>query len=535
MTHQPSRAVFRLCAAVLVVGAHANVSATFALAQELKYEDRVGSNKDFDLCEDFRFRRITKLVKDGKISQQQGYNVWKRIRSDKEAVRKIFDQAIKAGELTRDQANRLLPLIDAKMSYIETRHGRFGQPKLLQKGQFKAGEVTAKNRAAVHRRLIAANERGQMYDYDVASIMKQLYAGFDEATAPADKVAAYRAVLNPRIGQSGSMSRVLQSVQMQRSADKQKRKGYGSREIKIAEPAEWIRNLEKPIYSGPQPGEKVVALKAVSLRGNDAGREYDPVALAGDKLHLLLFVNKSRTFGRFLGQLKNQLQAIETNSKHSWAMSIVVCTDDANAAQKTFAVLDGRYPKNLFVGLSKDGSSGPPAYGLDRNLTATVIVVRNGRVAYNLPYAGDAFYSQPHILGAIAGAMGVDHDTLRRYIGDTPGDAAMSAYARNMQRNQEGTNAPQRGFPKKLAPLVLANKLTRAEAGELFRASGDKKALRARVEALVKAEKLTREEAQELLKQDGKFSPARDERNDEPREVLNQGRAVGHCSNLRQV
>ena len=51
-------------------------------AQEIKYEDRIGSNKDFDMCEDFRFKRITGLVKDGKIPQRQGYNIWKRIQSD---------------------------------------------------------------------------------------------------------------------------------------------------------------------------------------------------------------------------------------------------------------------------------------------------------------------------------------------------------------------------------------------------------------------------------------------------------------------
>ena len=143
-------------------------------AQEIKYEDRIGSNKDFDMCEDFRFKRITGLVKDGKIPQWQGYNIWKRIQSDKEATSKVLGEALAANELTQDQVERLLPLLDAKMAYIKTRHGRFGQPKELDNGQFKAGEVTAKNRAAVYQRLIAANERGDIYDYDVASIMKQL-------------------------------------------------------------------------------------------------------------------------------------------------------------------------------------------------------------------------------------------------------------------------------------------------------------------------------------------------------------------------
>ena len=276
--------------------------------------------------------------------------------------------------------------------------------------------------------------------------------------------------------------------------------GYGAGEIKIANPADWIKNLEKPIFSGPQPGEKVPSFAATNLRGENAGEELDPVAMAKDKLHLMFFVSKSRTFGRFLGQLRQQLQAIEGNSKQPWAMSVIVCTDDANEAEKSFAVLDQRYPKNLVVGLSKDGSAGPPAYGLDRNLTATVIVAKNGRVAHNLPYAGGAFYTQPHILGAIAGAMGVDHDTLRKLIGATPGDAASAASNRRGTggngENSEPT--PKRGFRKLLAPLVQSGTITREEAGELFRSSGDATALRTKIGELIKAGKLTRKEAGEL-------------------------------------
>ena len=462
-------------------------------AQEIKYEDRIGSNKDFDMCEDFRFKRITGLVKDGKIPQRQGYNIWKRIQSDKEASRKVLGEALAANELTRDQVERLLPLLDAKMAYIKTRHGRFGQPKELDNGQFKAGEVTAKNRAAVYQRLIAANERGGIYDYDVASIMKQLYAGFDSEKASVEEVAIFRGALNPRIAQSGSQTRVLQNARMQR--DRNKSDGYGSTKLKIADPAEWTKNLEKPIYSGPQPGEKTLPLTVLNLRGAQAGQEFDPVELAGDKHHLMFFVSQSRTFGRFLGQLRTQLQAIEDNSKKAWAMSVIVSTDDVNEAEKSFAVLDQRYPKNLVVGLSKDGAAGPPAYGLDKNLTATVIVAKDGIVLHNLPYVGNAFYTQPHILGAIADAMKIDHETLRKYISDKPGDAA-AAYSR---KSQSRTGGPANSLRKQLVPLIETQTISRADAGEILQLAKTKAALKAKLEELVREKKLTHEQVTELL------------------------------------
>mgnify|MGYP001189245350 CR=1 FL=1 len=490
ITNQQTRSILRLCVALVVVGVYANLSLNLSFAQEIKYEDRIGSNKDFDMCEDFRFQRITKLVSDGKLTQKQGYNIWKRIQSDKAAVKKLFEQAVAANELTQDQVTRLLPLLEMNVTFVESRHGWFGKPKELPSGSFQSGEVSAANRKAVYQRLVAANERGDMYDYDVASIMNQLYAGFDAERASVEEVAIYRAALNPRIAQSGSQARVLKSAQMQRNQSRNQ--GYGAAEIKIAAPADWIKSLEKPVYSGPQPGEKVPALTAVNLRGEQAGQEFDPVALAGDKLHLMFFVGNSRTFGRFLGQLKKQLQSIEELSKQPWAMSVIVSTDDANNAEKGFSILDQRYPKDLVVALSKDGSAGPPAYGLDKNLTATVIVAKGGKVIHNLPYSGDAFYTQPHILGAIASAMEIDHDTLRKYIDGQAGDAVTAA-------NRLGDQKTRKGFKEKLTPLVQNQTITRAEAVELFRLLGDATALRKKVEEFVESKKLTADAARKLL------------------------------------
>ena len=489
-----------LCAFFCVTATTQSIFSRPANAQEIKYEDRIGSNKGFDMCEDFRFKRITSLVQNGKISEQQGYMIWKRIRSDKDALKRILSDAVAAQELSQDQADRLLPLVDMEMTYFDSQHGRFGQPKELKHGQFTKGEITAENRSAIYKRLITANENGRIYDFDVASIMKQLYAGFDEQTASIEDIAAYRGAMNPRIAQSGSQARVLQMVKTQRNTqagNQQSRGSYGKGELKIAAPADWIKDLEEPIYSGPQPGEKVLPFTVINLRGSKAGQEFDPVKLAGDKLHLMFFVSESRTFGRFLGQLRNQLQAIEENSKQPWAMSVIVSTDDFNEAEKSFAILDQRYPKNLLVGISKDGAAGPPAYGLDKNLTATVIVTKNQIVLHNLPYIGNAFYTQPHILGAIAEAMKIDHDTLRKYINGQPGDAAGVAAMRGKPGQRRGqTNS----FREQLTPLVVSQKISRADAVQLLSNLNNNADLEAKLEELVKAKKLTQADAQKLLR-----------------------------------
>ena len=499
MTIRPIRLAVQLCTALSAISITFITSAHVSRAQEIRSEDRIGSNKGFDMCEDFRFKRITKLVSEGNITKQQGYNIWKRIRSDKHAVKRILSEAVAAQELSQEQADRLLPLVDVKMTYFDSQHGRFGQPKELDTGQFKQGEVTAKNRAAIYKRLIAANENGSMYDFDVTSIMKQLYAGFDQQKASVEEVAIYRGAMNPRIAQSGSQARVLQSAQMQRAQQAGNRTGtgaYGKAELQIAAPADWIKELEEPIYSGPQAGEKILPFAALNLRGNTAGQEFDPTELAGEKFHLMFFVREARTFGRFLGQLRTQLQAIEDNSGQPWAMTVIVSTDDANEAEKSFAVLDQRYPKSLIVGLSKDGAAGPPAYGLDKNLTATVIVAKGGLVQHNLPYVGNAFYTQPHILGAISEAMKIDHATLRKYINGTPGDAAAAVYGRRMAQQNE---QPDNRFREQLAPMVANEDLTRVEAGQLLRLFTDQKQLQTKINEFVEAGKITREQAKLLM------------------------------------
>ena len=69
-----------------------------------------------------------------------------------------------------------------------------------------------------------------------------------------------------------------------------------------------------------------------------------------------------------------------------------------------------------------------------------------------------------------------------------------------MQQKQEDSKTPEKSaFREKITPLVVNNKITRADAGELLRSSENETVLKSKVEELVNANKLTREEATELL------------------------------------
>ena len=87
-------------------------------------EDAIGS-KEAEYCETHRFNEATALVDPGKISQQQGYNPWRYLFSNKESVRKVFDEAVAAKELTRDQIDWLLPQLDMEMEYETFKQGTY--------------------------------------------------------------------------------------------------------------------------------------------------------------------------------------------------------------------------------------------------------------------------------------------------------------------------------------------------------------------------------------------------------------------------
>ncbi|MHC4830015.1 MAG: hypothetical protein ACYTFT_06620 [Planctomycetota bacterium] len=231
---------------------------------------------------------------------------------------------------------------------------------------------------------------------------------------------------------------------------------------RIADPAAHAKAMEKPVFSGPQKGEALRPFKAVGLRGEDKGKEYDPVARAGADMQLLLFT-KGMTGGRIVPLLSNQLSAIMKGSKKTWRASVVHLSDNPNEVSKYLAKYEACIGGFFDVGLAKAGAAGPGAYGLDRTVTHTFLFAKNGKVVHNLVFTQQVLFSEPHLLGAIADVMGVDHETLGKWLGE------------NMQRNAgrrggRRTFTPeQRAFRIQLAERMQKGEITREEAGELYR------------------------------------------------------------------
>jgi YHS domain-containing protein len=248
------------------------------------------------------------------------------------------------------------------------------------------------------------------------------------------------------------------------ASEKKKRPDYGySGKNQIKDPAGHAKAQAKPIFSGPQKGEKLRPFKATGLRGKDKGKEFDPVARAGDDMQLLLFT-KGSSGGRIVPLLSHQLGAIMKGSGKTWRASVVHLSDDPNEISKYLAKFQGRVGAFFNMGIAKDGSAGPGSYGLDRTVTHTFLFAKNGKVVHNLVFTQQVFFSEPHLLGAIADVMGVDHKTLGKWL-----DANMSRTAGRGGARRTFT-PEQKAFRKQLGERLQKGEITREEAGRLYRA-----------------------------------------------------------------
>jgi hypothetical protein len=195
---------------------------------------------------------------------------------------------------------------------------------------------------------------------------------------------------------------------------------YRSKHVhKALDPAKWQVG-ENKIYSGPQPGEQLTGFPVTPPRRNHLEEEFDPVTEALGKPHFLIFIDTSDT-GEGIGAFVNAAWMIDKHSKTGLAATVVVLEHEGPLA-KAFATTGepfwNAYNYVYRVGYAPDGRDGPPAYGLDRNIPLTIIVAdAEGKVLYNLPF-GDVppDFPNPHVLGALAAAVGEDRETVDSWL-----------------------------------------------------------------------------------------------------------------------
>ena len=135
------------------------------------------------------------------------------------------------------------------------------------------------------------------------------------------------------------------------------------------------------IFSGPQPGEPLPPFTVRVALGKDAGKEADFGTGAKDSPLVLIFVHdvnrQSVAMTRILSKYTTSRRADGVRTGVVWL------SDDVTEAENTLRRIQHALTPEAPTGISVDGREGPGAYGLNRNVTLTILVGNKGTVTAN--------------------------------------------------------------------------------------------------------------------------------------------------------
>jgi hypothetical protein len=162
-------------------------------------------------------------------------------------------------------------------------------------------------------------------------------------------------------------------------------------------------------FSGPQPGEKLTGFKVRGFFKPFAGQELDFVERAQGKPICLVFIHDAnRQSLRFSQVLSNYCLGVK-----GLHIGVVWLSDDVTAAENFLKRSGHALAQAAPTGISVDGGEGPGAYGLNRNVTLTVLVGKDNRVSSNFALVQPSIQADlPKVLEAVAKVSGIEAATL---------------------------------------------------------------------------------------------------------------------------
>src|SRR5262249_10899783 len=156
---------------------------------------------------------------------------------------------------------------------------------------------------------------------------------------------------------------------------------------------------------GPQPGEKLPPFKVRGFFDNDAGKELDFVTHAAGKPIVLVFIHDVNRMSLSLTRILTAYTA--GRAKEGLATGVVWLADDVTEAESVPKRCGPRRAREAPLGISLDGREGPGSYGLNRNVTLTILVGKEGKVTANFALVQPSIQADlPIILQEVAKAAG---------------------------------------------------------------------------------------------------------------------------------
>ena len=162
---------------------------------------------------------------------------------------------------------------------------------------------------------------------------------------------------------------------------------------------------EEPVFSGPQVGEAVTPFKARHVLGEKAGEEFDVISAADGKPVCIIFVhNVTRPSVGLTRLLMTYAARRVDDGLHP---AVVFLSADATQTESWMKRAQHALPKKVPIGISVDGQEGPGAYGLNRDMTLTILVAKENKVTGNFALVQPSVQADgPKVLKAMVDVLG---------------------------------------------------------------------------------------------------------------------------------
>jgi hypothetical protein len=167
---------------------------------------------------------------------------------------------------------------------------------------------------------------------------------------------------------------------------------------------------DQPIFSGPQPGERLTPFRVLDFSGPDAGKEVQLFGRPMGAPTLLVFVHE---ITRPALQLVRPLDLYASKlAKDGLACHFVWLSADKTQTERYLNQARGSLALRSPASISLDGAEGPGNYGLNRKVTLTVLVAKDDKVVANFAIVQPNETDAPPVLQAVARLFGKQAPTL---------------------------------------------------------------------------------------------------------------------------
>jgi len=165
-----------------------------------------------------------------------------------------------------------------------------------------------------------------------------------------------------------------------------------------------LSQMQDPVFSGPQKGEKTPAFKVLDLQG----REVDCLTEWKGAPALIVFIHElTRPSAQVLRKLDEHV-----GRREGLKALIVLLGDDINKNERYAPLFQSIMKFRGVLGTSVDGKEGPGAYGLNRAVQLTILIAKDNVVAGNWAITSPSDTDAPAITKAIDEMLGMKPNPL---------------------------------------------------------------------------------------------------------------------------